>query len=142
MEKLKNIIMSVAIVVLLTAGTAHGATTSEVKAEIKLWESYIVKLELILEQLRDRVESLESQIEKKPVVKETRPVEYRFTLVLPENSPVAQPKDDMTLQELREFTANLYKRWESSHRKYMNAEEEELVEFLETNGYKVSKDRI
>lgn len=141
MATLKKTIIMVVMALVLTTSTAYGATDAEMKAEVKLWKAYIEKLEAVLEQLRDRVDTLESQLDEPSPVAE-KPKEYRFTVTVPEGSPVKQPEDNMTLDELRQFTANLFKKWQSPYNKFLYADEEELVEFLKSNGYKVNKDRI
>lgn len=141
METVKKTIIAVVMTLVLTTGTAYGATDAQMKAEVKLWKAYIEKLEAVLEQLRDRVEMLEEELdEEAPKVETVK--EYRFSVVVPQGSPVEQPEDDMTLDELRQFTANLFKKWQSPYNKFLYGSEEEVVEFLKTNGYKVSKDRI
>lgn len=148
MEKLKTFIVAVVIVgVFALAPVAHGATQTEIKAEIGVWKSYIVKLEAILDVLNARIEALEAQLDtpKQEEKKEVKPAkaekEYRYTVTLPEGSPVNKPKANMTFEELRDFTANLFHKYESPYNMLINADEKTVLDFLKTNGYKVSKEK-
>ncbi len=68
--------------------------------------------------------------------------ETRYTLTLPSGSPVAQPRDKMTLAELQSFAANLFKPHDSPYSKLLVATEAELEDFLKSNGYTILKESI
>lgn len=149
METVKKIIVAVLIVGTLSiAPVAYGATQTEIKAEIAVWQKYIAKLEAILETLNDRVDVLQAQLDKpeeetkKPEKAEKVVKEYRYNVTLPAGSSVNEPKSDLTFEELRSFTANLFHKYESPYNKLINANEKTILEFLKTNGYKVSKEKL
>jgi hypothetical protein len=72
-----------------------------------------------------------------PIQKETV-----YTLTLPVGSPVQQPKDRMCLSELQFFTANLFKVYDSPYSHFLNAPSDEIVAFLQSNGYQVLIEQI
>lgn len=69
-------------------------------------------------------------------------LEARFTLTLPADSPIVQPKERMTLKELQFFTANLFKVTDSPYSKLLKASEEELTQFLQSNGYTILREML
>lgn len=72
-----------------------------------------------------------------PVQKETV-----YTLTLPIGSPVEEPKSKMTLSELQFFTANLFSVYDSPYSHFLNASADEIISFLEQNGYEVLIQKI
>jgi hypothetical protein len=150
METIKKIIVAVVIVGTFSiAPVAYGATQAEIKAEITVLQSYIERIESILKVLKEQVRVLESQLDRKPKAQEVEKKteakvvkEVRYTITLPAGSSVKKPKSEMTLEELRTFTANLFHRYDSSYNMLLNADESKILDFLKTNGYKVKKERI
>jgi len=84
----------------------------------------------------------EEVTEEEEEVEPTFHYETRYTLILPVGSPVKEPEDKMTLEQLQKFTANLFSVYDSPYSKLLVASEDELMDFLKSNGYKVLRERI
>lgn len=139
---MKSFIIALAVVVTFAgAPVAHGATNVPVQAQIKMWEAYIVKLEAVIRLCEKQIALLEG---KEEVIEAPVKVEkvYVYTVTLPTGSPVKQPKEGMTFEELRIFTANLFPKFQSAHNRLLTSTEPQVVDFLKTNGYVVERDRI
>lgn len=89
-----------------------------------------------------KTEVIEEETKEEEEAEPTFHYEVRYTLTLPKGSPLEEPEDKMTLEQLQKFTANLFSVYDSPYSKLLVASEEELMDFLKSNGYKVLRERI
>ena len=113
-------------------------TTKSVKVEVPVLVDNKVDNTKQPEPTKTEVIEEENEEEVEP----TFHYEVRYTLTLPKGSPLEEPEDKMTIEQLQKFTANLFSVYDSPYSKLLVASEDELMDFLKSNGYKVLRERI
>lgn len=146
MKKIKTVALSILVLSTFSfAPVTHGATTAETQAQISKWEGYVVQLQKLIDLCQAQIRILQSQNSSTVTETKAKTLTTVYSITVPEGTPstVKQPKNQMTMVELRKWTANLWSPYVSTYGDVLNKfSDQQVIDLLNTNGYKVVSERI